>query len=848
MTSRRPFGLVIAIAAAVIVAIVLQWSHVVRRRQVDRVEVSLEQATLIRMSLARAALERARFEAGDPTAGRLDAIELLERAQLALRDLQLGRPGSAGVRAIPTVADTVVLRIVTSLASDVRRYDALLQRDSAPDPVAERVAYGAVAARADSIFFLANLDQLQRLRDDDRVHLLTMVGVVFTILLLTGALSLVTSRADAASARNATLRALAEALAAARTPRDVARATHHVIGAALGSPHGATGLLVEDGTTFELIETFGYGPDGMAPGMRFPNEPPRMVSEALAARQVHCEESMADYLRRAPFNAKMITALRIRAVAVLPLVADVKGEMRAMGAISFDFEAPREFDEGERLFLNAVAGVSAQAMARAIATQEVETSRGQAQRERERLGHILDRLPVGVIVMDEADEVVQQNAALSRHIGHVVSDGASLWSKARRVDGTPYAKGDHPLERALRDEQEIDQELSQSVRPDGTKVVLRFSIVPLRLDDGRRRAVVATVEDVSDLHRAQGALAESESRFRTMAEQLPVGIYRANADGRAEYVNPRISELYGEGSDDLDSFSWLRILHPDDRERVVAESADARAKGVARARTQFRVVRALDQQVRHVVLEIVYLRDANGQLIGTLGVVQDVTERDSLEAQLRQSQKMEAVGRLAGGIAHDFNNLLTVIGGVADLLLRKGTLAPEDQADVEQVRESSKRAAELTRQLLAFSRQQVLSIGRVDVAHLVEQSQKFIRRVIGEHITVSVNCEAQLPHVLADPGALEQVLMNLVVNARDAMPDGGTLHIRAYLAIRGYARGPAPCVSRSPTPARGSTPRSEAGSSTPSSPRRKWGRGRGSDSRWCTGWSSRCTDGSSSRA
>jgi len=775
--NRRRFGLLVPIAAALLVAIVLQWSHVVRRREVDRAEVSLEQATLIRMSLARAALARARQEVGDPTAGQGDALEQLARAQLALRDLQVGRPGSVGVRAIPQLQDTTLRPLVERLASDVLRYRTLLDTDSMPDEVAERVAYGAVAARADSIFFLANLSQLQRRHRDDQVHVVTLAVVVFTILLFTGVLALVLARADTASARNAALRTLAEALAAARTPRDVARATHRVVGEVLGSQHGATGLLIEQGTTFELIETFGYRAGGLLTGMRFPNEPQRPVTEALASQQVLCLGSMGDYRRRAPLQAAEAEALAIRAIAVLPLVAAGESEREAMGAITFDFEEPREFDEGDRQFLDAVASVAAQAMARALAAQDVESARAQALGERERLEAILDRLPVGVIVMDEEHAVVHQNAAVARHLGHAVTDGANVWSNAQRLDGTPYADSDHPLARALRDAVTIEQELSQLLRPDGTIVILRFSIAPVHLDGGRRRAVVATVEDVSDLHRAQVALAESEANFRMMAEQLPVGIYRQGADGRSEYINPRIAELYGS-NEPLDAQTWLRVVHPDDRDRLVAETAAARASGVARARYQFRVLRATDQQVRHLVLDTVYLRDENGAAMGAIGVAQDVTERESLEAQLRQAQKMEAVGRLAGGIAHDFNNLLTVIGGVADLLLRNGTLSASDRADVQQVRESAKRAAELTRQLLAFSRQQSLSIGRVDVAHIVEQSQKFIRRVIGEHITVSVDGAAQLPPVLADPGALEQVLMNLVVNARDAMPDGGELHLR----------------------------------------------------------------------
>src|SRR5207245_4948803 len=158
-------------------------------------------------------------------------------------------------------------------------------------------------------------------------------------------------------------------------------------------------------------------------------------------------------------------------------------------------------------------------------------------------------------------------------------------------------------------------------------------------------------------------------------------------------------------------------------------------------------------------------------------IVEDITERKLLEAQFRQAQKMEAVGRLAGGVAHDFNNLLTAILGCADLLLE--TLGPEvpEREDVEEIRKAAKRAADLTRQLLAFSRQQVLAPQVLDVNTLVTNLEKLLRRLIGEDVELRTVLAPDLGAVRADPGQLEQVIVNLAVNSRDAMPQGGQLTI-----------------------------------------------------------------------
>jgi len=171
------------------------------------------------------------------------------------------------------------------------------------------------------------------------------------------------------------------------------------------------------------------------------------------------------------------------------------------------------------------------------------------------------------------------------------------------------------------------------------------------------------------------------------------------------------------------------------------------------------------------------VHDEQGQLAYYVGVQDDVTERKKLEAQLRQAQKMEAIGRLAGGVAHDFNNLLTIISGYSEMLLAQPDMSPALRAPISAIGDAGRRAAALTRQLLAFSRQTILEPRVLDLNAVVSETGTLLRRLIGEDILFTTVLAPNLRRVRVDPGQLDQVLMNLTVNARDAMPTGGRLTI-----------------------------------------------------------------------
>jgi len=278
------------------------------------------------------------------------------------------------------------------------------------------------------------------------------------------------------------------------------------------------------------------------------------------------------------------------------------------------------------------------------------------------------------------------------------------------------------------------------------------------------------------IYRMRHQLVEREQLFRLISENAADMIAVVDANGKRLYNSPAYERILGYSQEELQSTSALEQVHPDDRARVEEAAREARAGGVGRN---------IEYRMRHKngtwrVMESTAstVRDAQGKVETLIIVNRDITDRRHLEEQFRQSQKMEAVGRLSGGVAHDFNNLLGVIIGYAEFLQERLDGADPLRASVDEILNAGKRAASLTRQLLAFSRQQVLDPKVLDLKSVVTDMEKLLRRLIGEDIELTTVLDPELGKVKADQGQLEQVVMNLAVNARDAMPQGGKLIIR----------------------------------------------------------------------
>ncbi|HSO32253.1 MAG TPA: response regulator, partial [Labilithrix sp.] len=294
----------------------------------------------------------------------------------------------------------------------------------------------------------------------------------------------------------------------------------------------------------------------------------------------------------------------------------------------------------------------------------------------------------------------------------------------------------------------------------------------LQLEESNR----SLQNDIAARELVELALRESDQRFRQLAENIDDVFWLCDPDKRRFlYVSPAYETVWGRSCESLYASpeSWFEALHPDDRERVAA-SLPYQVNGAWEE--PYRIVRP-DGSIRWVRARAYPVRDARGQVYRVASVSRDVTEVRALEDQLRQAQKMEAVGRLAGGVAHDFNNLLSVILSYTCLVIDELKPGVPMREDLEQVRRAGERASDLTRQLLAFSRQQMLRPKVMDLSKVVRELEKMLQRLLGEDIVLTLRAADPLSNVHADPSQIEQIVLNLAVNARDAMPRGGSLTI-----------------------------------------------------------------------
>jgi PAS domain S-box-containing protein len=298
---------------------------------------------------------------------------------------------------------------------------------------------------------------------------------------------------------------------------------------------------------------------------------------------------------------------------------------------------------------------------------------------------------------------------------------------------------------------------------------------PIYDESGNMIAGFSAFADITERKRAEEATRESEARYRSLIQHSGEAIYLLY-NRKFEIVNNKFERMFGVTLRDVNAptFDFINMVAPKSRP-VVEERAKRLGAGEQLEPTY--EFTAITSDGKEVDLEatVSYIKYKDG--IATQGILRDITERNRLEEQLRQSQKMEAIGRLAGGVAHDFNNLLTVIIGYSELLL--GHDLPRDAQDqINEIMRAGESAKRLTSQLLAFSRKQIAQPKLVGVNALLNEHNKMLRRLLGENIEIVTELEAATDTVLIDPGQIEQVVMNIAVNARDAMPFGGTLRIR----------------------------------------------------------------------
>ncbi|MBI3073050.1 MAG: PAS domain S-box protein [Deltaproteobacteria bacterium] len=319
--------------------------------------------------------------------------------------------------------------------------------------------------------------------------------------------------------------------------------------------------------------------------------------------------------------------------------------------------------------------------------------------------------------------------------------------------------------------------------PTGERRTVSIGVSPLRGANGEITRVVHIARDITAYKDGQRALATAEARYRELVENSHDIIYSGVVDGEAAlplitYACPQAETTLGISPSELTDAPhlWWTLIHDDDKARAEAEITAALASGKPVTR-ELRINTRQNGDYQWFEDTFVPKLDESRRAIGFLGVARDISTRKRMEAQFHQAQKMEAIGLLAGGVAHDFNNLLSVI--LANSSFALDSLPPENpaRADVLEIKQAGERAASLTKQLLAFSRKQVVQPREMNPNDAVNSLAKMLRRLIGENIALDLKLAPNARAVMIDPVQFDQVITNLAVNARDAMPSGGRLVI-----------------------------------------------------------------------
>ncbi len=351
-----------------------------------------------------------------------------------------------------------------------------------------------------------------------------------------------------------------------------------------------------------------------------------------------------------------------------------------------------------------------------------------------------------------------------------------IWADGEIVGSINFGYGDPPQEPEQL--QQIAERFNLSIDELTEAGKSYKSRPPFIIDIAKRRLAASArlIGTIVERKHAESLLKESEEKYQDLYHNAPIGYHEIDRDGRIVEINETEARLLGYTREEMLGRSIFDFVADSDRQTAIQSVAEKihRIKPIGEFERFY-----LTKEGRPVRVSIrdKLVLDPNGNVTGIRSVVEDITERRLLEEQLRQSQKMEAVGQLAGGIAHDFNNLLMVIGGYGKFVLN--SLSPDDPSrqDMEEVQRAGERASTLTRQLLAFSRRQVLEPAVLNLNKVVTEMQKMLQRLIGEDIELVAVPSEDLGSVEVDPSQIEQIIVNLVVNARDAMPGGGKLTI-----------------------------------------------------------------------
>ena len=384
---------------------------------------------------------------------------------------------------------------------------------------------------------------------------------------------------------------------------------------------------------------------------------------------------------------------------------------------------------------------------------------------------LFDYAPDGIVIADRQGRYLDVNSSICRMLGYARDD--LIGRQASDIVDASELKHVAPALASIYESADYHREWSFR-RKDGS--VFSADVIATAMPDGN---LLAVIRDLTARHEAEKALRTAEERMRFALQSAHIGIWDMDYTTRVLQWSDVMEEQYGlpPGTFGGTFEAFVERIHPDDRTTVLHIAENALKTGTDFAFVN-RTIRP-DGTIRWLSCAGRTVMDEAGRPLRAVGISQDVTDRLTLEAQFQQAQKMEAIGRLAGGVAHDFNNLLTVILGFCELLLQNASPNSQARIDIGEIQNAGMRAAELTRQLLAFSRKQIIEPTVLDLNTVLTEMRPMLARLIREDVKVLLGARAGLAQIKADRSQLEQVIVNLAVNAQDAMPTGGTLTIEA---------------------------------------------------------------------
>ncbi|HET8605809.1 MAG TPA: PAS domain S-box protein [Gaiellaceae bacterium] len=487
---------------------------------------------------------------------------------------------------------------------------------------------------------------------------------------------------------------------------------------------------------------------------------PRLVRLSLA-------KSLAGACLRSGESSTTIDSTPAPGPAGSLILVPVRGDERPTAVLGVLYRARAGFDD-EAVETARLMGQFASTTLRNAAELRARRDLAAALAEsEERFRNAIESSPIGFALATPDDRYLTVNDAYCRIVGRSRAELERLtWRDVTHPDDLA---AEIELTQGLIDGELPHLEIEKRfVRGDGSTVWVRTLVSLTRTREGEPYYGVAQVQDITERRLLEQSVRERERLFRAVFDQSMTAHVVFDDEGRLLDANQSAARLAGLPKEELLGRSWLEFAPPGDDFADVLAALHEHGKA-----TGEREIVTADGQRRTVQ----FAGRANVQPGRHLSVIQDVTEQRRLEERLRQGQKMEAVGRLAGGIAHDFNNMLTAINGYSELLL--GKLGEETQLHRHafEIHQAGLRAASLTRQLLAFSRRQVLQPTVLDLNASIEQMRDMIQRLVGEDVRIEAALSAGADPVLADESQVQQVVVNLAANARDAMPQGGVLRI-----------------------------------------------------------------------